>query len=218
MMKQNKKSAFWIVTAFVIVCIAVVFCLLSALPTKREFAMNGYNISSIDTDTILDRIVKAERLDDSSLLCVNADNFDLMLTSDFNWDNDGAIRYFYSEKQKTYSAQLRLFNDESKYLITERTEWTEQERIFKLQHYLDALKYIPQEEVRRLSPDADGYSVGQMDYGGPTDFDLALTYSPDGVTDLNGWYIHLAIQPLHENNGAYSGTGDEVIHLFYGYN
>lgn len=213
-----KKPPFWIAAAAVAACAVVALCFLTVPPAGREFAMNGHNISSLDPDTILDSIADAENLDDGSLLCVNADNFDLMLTSDFNWAGDGAIRFFYTKKQTTYSAQLRLFPEDNQYFITERTEWIEQPRIFTLRHYLDALKYIPQEEVRRLSPDADIYSVGQVDWGGPGDFDRVLTYCPEGVMDLDGWYIHLAIQPLHESDGAYSGSGDEVIHLFYGNN
>ena len=109
-----------------------------------------------------------------------------------------------------------MFHDDNKYFITERSEWVEQTRIFNLGHYLDALKYIPQEEVRQLSPDADGYSVMHVDYGGPSEFERVLTYTPDGVTDLEGWLIHLTVEPLHKvEGGAYNGSGDKVIHLFY---
>jgi len=214
-----KKPAFWVIVLAILVCAALAVCFLTDPPAERAFTVYGKNISSLNTTAILEKITKAEHLKDSSLLCVNADNFDLLLTEDFDWANSGAIRFFYSEDQNTYSAQLRMFHDENKYYITERTEWIEQNRTFKLQHYLDALKYIPQKAVRKLSPDADGYMVLQVDYDVPADFDRVITYTPDGVTDLQGWYIHLLIHPMHQvSDGSLEGTGDEIIHLFYGHN
>ena len=213
-----KKPAAWVVLIAVVACVVLAISLLTNPAAKREFPINGSNVSELDTEKVVGMIAKAEKLEDGSQLCVNADNFDLMFTSDFNWANDGAIRFFYGKNQKFYSAQLRMFHDENKYFITERSEWVEQNRIFLLQHYLDALKYMPQEEIRQLSTDADGYCVMQVDYGVPDDFNRVITYSADGAMELDGWYIHLEVQPLHEvEGGAYNGSGDEVIHLFYGH-
>jgi len=211
-----RKPGFWLITASVILCVISGICFLTNPPAPREFALNGRNVSSLNTNLILEKITEAEKLEDSSQLNVNADNFDLMLTSGFDWADDGAIRFFYAERDKTYSAQLRMFHEDKKCFVTERTEWVNQNRIFKLRHFLEALKYLPQEEIRQLSPEADRYSVMQADYGTPADFIRVLTYSADGVMDLDGWYIHLAIQPLYEVDGAYNGLGSEVIHLFYG--
>ena len=144
---------------------------------------------------------------------VNAEQFDLLLTSDFQWDGSGAVRFFYFRDQATYSAQLRLFTEERQYFVTEAQEWPEQSRIFRLQDYLDAVKYMPQAEIRQLSPDADGYSVVMMESGAPGDLARSITYDAGGVGTLDGWYIHLAVLPLHEDR---SSSGDETIHLFYG--
>jgi len=213
-----KKPAFWVIVLAVVACVVVAVCFLTNPAAEREFPINGSNVSELDTEQVIAKIVKAEKMEHGSQLCVNANNFDLMFTPDFDWANDGAIRFFYGRNQKFYSAQLRMFHDENKYFITERSEWVEQDRIFLLQHYLDALKYMPQEGIRQLSPDADGYSVMQADYGAPDDFDRMITYSAEGAMELDGWYIHLEVQPLHEvEGGAYNGSGDEVIHLFYGH-
>ena len=213
-----RKPAFWVVLVAVVACITLTIGLITNPPAEREFPINGENVSELDTDRVLEKIADAENLEDTSLLCVNADNFDLMFTPEFDWANDGAIRFFYTKNQKTYSAQIRMFHEDNKYFITDRSDWIDQERIFKLKYYLDALKYIPQEEVRQLSPDADGYSVMQVDYGMPDDFDRVVTYSSQGTMELYGWYIHLTVQPLHElADGSYNGSGDEVIHLFYGH-
>lgn len=211
-----KKPAFWVVVLAVIACIVVAVCFLTNPAAKREFPINGSNVSELDTEKVIGMIARAEKLEDGSQLCVNADNFDLMFTPDFNWANDGAIRYFYTKDQTVYSAQLRMFHDDNKYFITDSDKWIEQEQIFKLFHYLDALKYMPQEEIRQLSPDADGYSVMMRHEGTPSDYERVLKYSQDGVNANDGWYIHLEVQPLHKvEGGGYNGTGDEVIHLFY---
>lgn len=213
-----RKPAFWGVLVAVIACIVLAIGLLTNPAVKREFPINGSNVSELDTEQVIERIAKAEKLEDGSQLCVNADNFDLMFTSDFDWANDGAIRFFYVKNQKTYSAQLRMFHDENKYFITDSKEWIEQEQIFNFFYYLDALKYMPQEEIRKLSPDADGYSVMMRHDGTPSDYERVLKYSQNGVENSDGWYIHLEVHPLHEvEGGAYNGSGDEVIHLFYSF-
>ena len=213
-----KKPAFWIIVLAIITCVIVAVCFLTNPAAEREFPINGSNVSTLDTERVVELIAKAEKLDDGSQLCINEDNFDLMFTSDFEWANDGAIRFFYLKDQKTYSAQLRMFHDDNKYFITDSVDWGEQEQFFKLFHYLDALKYMPQEEIRKLSPDADGFSVFMRNDGVPGDYNRVLKYSQNGVEDIDGWYIHLEVQPLHEvEGGAYNGSGDEVIHLFYGH-
>lgn len=192
--------------------------LLTNPATKREFPINGSNVSELNTEQIIEKIAKAEKLEYPSNLFMNADNFDLMFTSNFNWANDGAIRFFYMKHQKTYSAQLRMFHDENKYFITDSSEWVEQKKIFRLFDYLNALKYMPQEEIRKLSPNADAYSVFQMHDGTPDSCERVLKYSRNGVEDTNGWYIHLVVQPLHkaDTDEGYFGNGNEVIHIFYG--
>lgn len=213
-----KKPAVWVVLIAIVACAILSISLLTNPTAKREFPINGSNISELNTEQVVGMIAKAEKLEDGSQLCVNEDNFDLMFTSDFQWANDGAIRFFYIKDQETYSAQLRMFHDDNKYFITDSSEWIEQEQFFKLFHYLDALKYMPQEEIRKLSPDADGFSVYMRNDGVPSDYERVLKYSQNGVEDINGWYIHLEVQPLHEvEGGAYNGSGDEVIHLFYGH-
>ena len=214
-MMNYKKTAIWFVLLVVVACVIAVYALEN--PTvKREFPIDGSNVADLDTERVVDMIARAEKLDDGSLLCVNDDNFDLMFTPDFKWANDGAIRFFYTKKQQIYSAQLRMFHGENKYFITDSSKWIGQGQSFKLFHYLDALKYMPQEEIRQLSPDADGYSVYMRNDGNPGDYDRVLIYSQNGIETNSGWNIHLEIQPLHEvPEGGYNGSGDEVIHVFY---
>lgn len=212
---MKKKTVLGIIILVFVAC-AVAVCFLINSMANPEFPINGSNVADLDTERVVEMIAKAEKLDDGSQLCVNEDNFDLMFTEDFKWANDGAIRFFYTKNQNTYSAQLRMFHDENKYFITDSSKWIEQGQSFKLFHYLNALKYMPQEEIRKLSPDADGYSVYMRHDGVPDDYERVLKYSQNGIVETDGWYIHLEIQPLHEApDGGYNGTGDEVIHIFY---
>ena len=215
MIARRPRMTVAVVIAVMVIAAVAAGCTFAGAETEQhEFPMNGENISNLDTDRILSQISKVEKLEDSSVLCVNADNF-AYFTSVFDWAEDGAIRYSYEKNRKTYSAQLRVFIEKSTYFITESQPWTEQGRIYKLKNYLDALKYLPQEEIRRLSPDADKYLVNCTDDGVPDDLDRVITYGAEGVAEQDGWTIHLMILPMHEEDGAYHGTGDEVIHLFY---
>lgn len=201
--------------------IAILICFVLALPlvgcgrASREFSMDGHNVSSLDTNRIIEKIIEVEKLDEQSPIYVNANNIELTFTSDFDWADDGAIKFLYEKKQNTYSAQLRFFNGENQYFITEPTKWVGQERIFKLEHYLDALKYIPQEEIRKLSPGADKYLLSQVESGNPEDYGQSIMYCPNGIRDSNEWLIHIFVQPLYKIDDAYTGSGGEVIHLFY---
>ena len=212
---MKKKILFGFIALAVIACV-VVICVLIDHAAEREFPIDGNNVTDIDPDHVVEMIAEAKRLDDGSQLCVNEDNFDLMFTSDFKWANDGAIRFFYTKNHKIYNAQLRMFHDDNTYFITDSSKWIDQKQSFKLFFYLEALKYMPQEEIRKLSPNADGYSVYMRNDGVPGDYERVLKYSQNGIEEIDGWKIHLEIQPLYEvPEGGYSGSGDELIHIFY---
>ena len=208
-----RRPGRWLVAAALVACVVAAVCFLTDPPASRRFPMGGNGVSDLEPQQIVEQIKKMEKLDGGAEPYVNASQFDLLLTSDFRWDGSGAVRFFYFRDQTMYSAQLRLFTEEKQYFVTEAQEWPEQSRIFRLQNYLEALKYMPQAEIRQLSPDADGYSVALMENGTPVDSARSITYDAGGVRDLDSWYIHLAVVPLHQER---SSSGDEIIHLFYG--
>ena len=209
-----RKPTFWIVVTALVVCAVVAVCFLTDPNPSREFAMNGSNVSDLNPEAIVERILDIEDWESSNVY-VNVDNFSLTVDGDFNWADSQAVRYWFGSSKVTYAAQLRIFPEENKYFLTEPEEWTEPNRIFLLRHYLDAIKYLPQNEIRQLAP-ADRYIIQFVDGGSPADYDRVLTYSSEGVGELNGWNIHLQIQPFHADGDAYSGTGDEIVELFYG--
>ena len=75
-----KQPAVWVVLIAVAACVVLAVCLLTNPAAKREFPINGSNVSELDTALVVEEIARAEKLEDGSLLCVNADNFDLMFT------------------------------------------------------------------------------------------------------------------------------------------
>ena len=214
---RYRRPTLLVITASVLVCALVGVCFLSNPLTSRKFPMQGTSISDLAPQQMVDQIADIAGLNDGSVLCVNADQFELLLTSDFQFQGDGAIRFFYVQQQQTHSAQLRLFVDEGQYFVTSPQVWPWQTSIYNLQIYLEALKYLPQEEIRRLSPEADGYMVVQTEEGIPDGSERSITYTNQGAGSIDGWYLHLAIQPMHKDgSGGYQGSGAEIIHLFYG--
>ena len=180
----------------------------------RSFSMSGENVSDLNPEAIVERILDIENIDNSGVY-MNSMNFSLQVDSDFNWADSQAITYFFTKSKTTYKGQLRIFPHEEKHFLTEHSVDQEQQSIFLLRHYLEAIKYLPQDAIRQMAP-ADRYIIEHREEGRPSYYDRVITYSSDGVQPIDGWYIHLRIQPLHADGGAFSGTGEEVIELFYG--
>lgn len=181
---------------------------------NRSFSMSGDNVSDLNPQTIVDRIMDLENMDNGDVY-VNANNFSLTLDADFTWADSQAIRYFFWENHEHHSGQLRIFPQEGKYFLTETEKWTYQDRVFLLRHYLDAIKYLPQEAIRQMAP-ADRYLIQLREEGTPSDYDRVIRYSSRGVEETAGWLIHLQVHPLHADGEGYSGTGEEWVELFYG--
>ena len=208
-----RKPAFWIIVTALVLCVVVAVCFLTDPNPSREFSMNGSNVSGLDPEDIVERIMDIEDINNSNVY-MNSMNFSLQVDSNFDWADSQTIRYFYWKDHETQSGQLRIFPDEDKYFLTEPSNWNEQERIFLLRHYLEAIKYLPQYEIMQMAP-ADQYIISHIDGGSPSDYTRVITYSSQGVSDIDGWNIHLQIQPLHDTGEGYHGVGEEVIELFY---
>ena len=209
-----RKPTFWIMVTAVVACVAVAVCFLTDPKPTPKFSMNGDNIRDLEPKRIVERIIDYQDIENSNVY-MNANNFSLTVDANFDWVDSQAIRYFFYENHKVRSAQLRVFSDENEYFLTESDEWPDQDRIFLLRHYLDALKYLPQEAIRELAP-ADRYLIEHVDSGTPSDYERVITYSSEGVGETDGWYLHLRILPHHADGDAYSGSGEEAIHIFYG--
>lgn len=209
-----RKPGFWIVIIALIACAVVAVCFLTDPNPSRKFPMKGANVSDLEPEGIVDRILDIEDWESSNVY-MNSDNFTLTVDSEFNWSDPLAVRYFFTSADETYSSQLRIFPEDREYILTEPEEWPEQNRVYLLRHFLEALKYLPQDAIREMAP-ADRYIIEHREEGTPKSYERVISYTDQGVCDLDGWFIHLRIHPLHWNGEAYHGTGEEVIEVFYG--
>ena len=219
-MKKTKLPVAWLIF-LAAVCALAATVLQSARKTEQEFPMAGKNVSQLDTEQILTHIRKAQRCGKNTAFYVNGDNFELQLTADFELTDGGTVRFFYPEGNTTYSAQLRIFSDSGKFFVTERGEWAEQQSVYQLTDYLDALKYLPQAQIQTLYPDAQGYLVMLTEGGTPEDFEDVLTYGKDGAGEIDGWQNHLLLIPCYEKaetdaeGTEDAAAGTQRLHLFY---
>ena len=217
-MKKIKLPVAWIIF-LAAVCALAATVLQSARKVEQKFPMTGKNISQLDTEQILTHIRKAQRCGKNTAFYVNGDNFDLQLTADFELTDGGTVRFFYPEGNTTYSAQLRIFSDSGKFFVTQRSEWAQQQTQYQLADYLDALKYLPQAEIRAHFPDAEGFYVSLTEEGAPEDYEDTLTYRANGAGEISGWQIHLALTPRQEHmqtdENAERAQETQALHLFY---
>lgn len=217
-MKKIKLPVAWIIF-LAAVCALAATVLQSARKAEQEFSMTGKNISQLDTEQIISHVKKTQKCRKNTDLYVNGDNFDLQLTTDFDLTDGGAVRFFYPDGKTTYSAQLRIFSDSGKFFVTQRSEWTQQQTQYQLADYLDALKYLPQAEIRARFPDAEGFYISLTEEGTPENYEDALTYRASGAGEISGWQIHLALTPRQEHlqmgEEAASAQETQAVHLFY---
>lgn len=217
-MKKIKLPVAWIIF-LAAVCALAATVLQSARKAEQEFPMAGKNVSQLDTEQIISHVKKTQKCRKNMDLYVNGDNFDLQLTADFDLTDGGAVRFFYPDGKTTYSAQLRIFSDTGKFFVTQRSEWAQQQTQYQLADYLDALKYLPQAEIRAHFPDAEGFYISLTEEGTPEDYEDTLTYHANGAGEISGWQIHLALTPRQEHlqmgEEAASVQEAKTLHLFY---
>ena len=217
-MKKTKLPVAWIIF-LAAVCALAATVLQSARKAEQEFPMAGKNVSQLDTEQIISHVKKTQKCRKNMDLYVNGDNFDLQLTADFDLTDGGAVRFFYPDGKTTYSAQLRIFSDSGKFFVTQRSEWAQQQTQYQLADYLDALKYLPQAEIRAHFPDAEGFYVSLTEEGAPEDYEDTLTYRANGAGEISGWQIHLALTPRQEHmqtdENAERAQETQALHLFY---
>lgn len=119
------------ISLITLLCFGLALSLVGCGKASREFSMDGHNLSSLDSDLIIKKIVDAEKLKTAEIY-VNADNFELRLTSDFDWADDGAIRFFYKEKQNTYSVyRPSVHGHEIKAPVAGYREFTQPDAVFR---------------------------------------------------------------------------------------
>ena len=200
------------------------------------FPTSGKNVSDLDTDLIITNISKAKNLKEKNeIFTYETSGLFTELDKDFNWDFYGfpaLINICYNRNQKTYYSHVSINNDTNLYYIAEYEEQiheypvfegyreAEYQEIHKLRNFINALKYLPKEEIKKLAPKADGYIIELNSDLIPNDNEHIITYNQDcvtNVTELDDWKIHLIIKPTQqdEEDNEQAEDSEDKIHLFY---
>lgn len=204
------------VAASVVVCAIVGVCFLTNPPITRGFPMQGHNVADLDPQYIVEQIARVEHLDESTSLYTTSGATILTLNSEFEFAQSEAAQFYYFDNQQVFASQLRWFLDSDNFYVVEPTAQPQSDQMYLFASYLEALKYLPQEEIRQLSPQADRYQIYMDVSGESTDRNRTITYTADGVGNINSWLIHLKVLPLYKNDDSGYHSSDGFIHLFYG--
>lgn len=209
-----------IVSVALVAVLSIGFAVNSAI--DRNLSMQGINLSDLQPDAMIRHIVQVTGAKDDSII-VPGNNFQLQVSDSFDWIESAAVSMYVS-KNKTggnpyFACQLRIFPDELKFWVTEPQQQESPQSQYDLKHYLDALKYLPQEHIRSLAhDDPDMYLINFVDGGVPDDDQPCVFYNINGLTDNGGWFVRLDIHPLYQDKdgSGYHGFGSDAIHIFYG--
>ena len=190
---------------------------------NRYFPMQGPNLSDLQSDEIIRRIVEITGAADDNIM-VPASNFGANVTGDFDWHMDNTIAMTLTKKglfgTRGYGCQLRV-NMDARFYVTDTSRTEASGKQYKLKDYLDALKYLPQV----VHGEWDLYSITTVEYEKGLDFAAlesndpsCIFYNKYGITQpRSDWQLTLQIQPMKrsEQNDSYEGVGSDTMHLFY---
>lgn len=204
-------------TFFVVVIIGIGF--ITNPKVNRHFSMTGNSLSDLQPLEITQSIGKIIGKDFSEIY-LTPDNFGLTVSTDFSYVDSEAIRFLYDiSDENCKAAQLRIFPDEEEFFITEpNNNWVApNEQIFKLHAYLEALKYLPQEEISAIcNAPPQRYAIELSKNDKKYNDGRQIFYNNDGVMEKSDWLIRLDIQPLYgTDNGVFNGLGNDTIHVYY---
>jgi len=206
--------------------------------SQKEFPMWSTKLSELRADELIRRIAEITGAAEDEIFVPRDSAFSSHnVTADFDWQGVAIVELVYYKRglsgEKTYRSQLHISPDDSRFWLTKpyQTE-TQAERpeqiYYTLRDYLEALQYLPQEQIRSLEPARpDGvYSIaienplihdGIYD-GAFTDGQPCIFYSKSGVTENRDWQVRIDVLPMYRDESeydTYAGVGEDRIHLFY---
>lgn len=213
-----KKPKFWVILVAMIAVLSIAICLATNQKASREFPMIGNHLSDLEPFEITKTIGKFVD-EDFSALYLTPDNFGLVVSKDFAFVKSEAVRFLYDMGDADCKAsQLRIFNEENNFFITEPTDWVApKEQIFHLYSFLEALKYLPTDEIAELcGTPADRYAIELSTNDRKYNEGRQIYYNKQGITEETGWHIRLDIQPLYGTGSTdFHGVGNDIIHVYY---
>lgn len=218
----KKHSRVIIIAAAVLAAALVVGFAVNGAAEDKRFPMQGLNVSDLQTDALLHHIAQVLGAKREQII-VPEDNFQLQVSGNFDWMESQTVSMLISKSETGgafYAAQLRIFPGEHQFWVTKPQPQEPPQKYFYLGDYLDALKYLPQEQIRSLMRNnPDTYLINFAGNASPSDNQPCVFYDQSGVTGTNsGWSVRLDIQPGYRDadGSGYHGSGSDAIHVFYG--
>jgi len=184
---------------------------------EHEFPMQGTNLADLHSGEIIHRITEFIGAEDS-IIYAPVSSFGFQVNKDFVLQEGAAINIVFPKKNRYYGCQLQIRPSETLFWLAGTWKATLPEQYCLLEDYLDALRYLPQEEIRGLTQiQADRYSINNAADDMPDDGKPCIYYGKNGIVQQGVWKVRFLIWPLvrSNQNDGYEGNGDNALHLFY---
>jgi len=184
---------------------------------EREFPMQGDNLADLHSGEIISHITEFVGAEDN-IIFAPVSSFGFQVNTDFVLQEGGTINIIFPKRNRYYGRQLQIRPSEALFWLTGTWKAALPEKYCLLEDYLDALRYLPQEEIRSLTKiQADRYSIDSAADDMPDDGKPCILYGKSGVVQQGVRKIRFTVWPTvrSEQNDGYEGNGDNVLHLFY---
>lgn len=212
-----KKPAFWIVIASIAATVIASICFLTNPKESRIFPMSSQimnnSISSIEPDKIVNNIKKILNLPKNIDLYLSDNTCQIILNDKLNVELPTHIQFYYFIDNTTYYSQLQfLYNSENDFYVTEGVETDYNDFSVNMLYYLEALKYLPQKEIKEKSSEAKYYKINMLDVSPVEHSENIIEYSSGGVSEIGGYALRLLVSYMKDGNeeNTFAGDGTKV--------
>lgn len=211
-------------TLALIITLALLACLLAGCGlfiNGRDIPLQGSNPADLNSDEIIRRIVEITGAADDDIFLYDT-NIQFNVSGNFDWAIHNYIPVMLRKKRfggvQYYGCQLQM--PESGFFLTKTWKISDPQPQYKLYDLLDALKYLPQEQIRsRVSGQPNLYSIfitGENSL--PDNTEPCIFYDRNGITERRDWRIRLVLLPMvqdEQDSSTHRGVVSERMHLFF---
>lgn len=221
----KKPSRVIVFSAIVLLAVlSVGFAMNRIDKINNQFPMNGINLSDLQTDDIIQRVVQITGAKNGKVFVPSDNNFSIQVTENFDWQLGGTISFLFSKNrfgtERAYSSQLRIMANNNEFFVTSADIREIPENQYYLKDYLDALKYLPQDYIRSIvRENPDMYDIVFRDVDYINDELPKVFYSRNGLINDNvdNWTIMFDVYPSYHSEGmsGYTSLGSDTVRLYY---
>ncbi len=196
------------------------------IPTLTTIApMSSHALSELSPLEITEGVAEHFGRDISELYVMAGDLTDISVTPDFEFHSHPEATYkqewvtfWMTGNTSAYKSHLIADLDKDEFSVMEAVETqTPYQPVYSLYQYLEALKYLPIDEISELfSPTPDKYRIdliGNDDYAYRSG---QIFYNKDGLTESGGFNVQLEVWPSYLNEeGVYQGSRGKGVSVYY---